>query len=730
MKSERSIRGLACRWFGVAVLALLCSLLSASVAQAQVQTFFVVVPDTLQGEEREAYQECAERLNAALVNTGLFRANADAETQRTVSSCIGDTASATAKRECDLSIANVEVDWLMMLSSRQIGGEWKWGAAARSPAEGGAQKWGGDEIPAGVTDRTRAAYQACDALGKQFACNQGVAAACDASFGTGPVLIAVGKGTGSAAVGSQPRRSPVSMSALDVFGTTPAVVSVWIDGREAGSSSSQITGIAPGAHQVVLKATGYANHIATVNFVAGLPSELRGVRLSSTTATLEVGMAEPEVAEVLIDGRIAGRSGVLLSGVAPGPRQVLLRAAGYHDRKMDVSFEADRAAVLREVRLEPLPSMLRVAVNVMGASILVDDTVIGRSSGNEDIFEVPASSQTVSVRRDGYVTAFQRLKLQNGAESSVRFELRRGTGSEGDGQCPAGFVAIQPGSFMMGSPPSERGRADNEQIREVTIRQPYCIQVSEVTQRDWRSVIGTSPFFFGPCGDDCPAESVSWFDAVTFANELSKIEGLTACYEMIGCVGEVGSGANWVKGHPRTSGNGKLSCSEVRDLRATCSGYRLPTESEWEFAARAGTQTATYAGDLTGTSREDFGQQLNRIAWYAGNSAKRPDLQECGISDFEYLVEFPELLEVCGPRNAGTKSPNAWGVYDMLGNVHEWTSSIYESNGGLAGQPGDYVVRGGSWLDPAQYSRAAFRGARQPSVVRFGTGFRLVRTLR
>ena len=144
MTSERWTRGLAYRWFAVAVLAMLGSLVCASVAQAQVQTFFVVVPDTLQGEEREAYQECAERLNAALVNTGLFRANADAETQRTVSSCVGETASASAKRECELSIANVEVDWLLMLSSRRIGGDWKWGVAALSPAEGGAQKWGGD----------------------------------------------------------------------------------------------------------------------------------------------------------------------------------------------------------------------------------------------------------------------------------------------------------------------------------------------------------------------------------------------------------------------------------------------------------------------------------------------------------------------------------------------------------------------------------------------------------
>lgn len=98
MKSERSRRGLW-RWLCAAVvLGMLGLLFGAAEVQAQVQTFFVVVPEKLRGEEREAYQERAERLNAALVDTGSFRANADAETQRTVSECIGETASASAKR--------------------------------------------------------------------------------------------------------------------------------------------------------------------------------------------------------------------------------------------------------------------------------------------------------------------------------------------------------------------------------------------------------------------------------------------------------------------------------------------------------------------------------------------------------------------------------------------------------------------------------------------------------
>jgi hypothetical protein len=426
MMSGRSIRVLL-RWLCSAiVLAMLGSLVGAAEAQAPVQTFFVVVPETLQGEEREAYQECAERLNAALVNTGMFRANADAETQRTVTTCIGDTASATAKRECELSIANVEVDWLMMLSSRQIGGDWKWGAAALSPAEGGAQKWGGAEKPGGVTNRVQAAYEACDALGKQFACAQGAERACVGSgFGAGPILgtEAAAPSQGSGPVRAQPARA--RLSALDVMEPTPQVVSVWIDGKEAGTSENQITGVPPGQHSVTLKATGYFDHTEQLTFAAGLPTELKRVRLRKTTATLRVEMVEPAVATVFIGGRERGTTESPLAGIAPGEVEVVLRAEGYRDQRERVTLEADKETVLESTRLQALPATLTLTANILGAEVVVDGAVVGTTTGESDAFEVAPTAKQLEVRRSGYAPFAQRLSLRAGGQSQVSIVLER-----------------------------------------------------------------------------------------------------------------------------------------------------------------------------------------------------------------------------------------------------------------------------------------------------------------
>ncbi len=677
MKSERSIRGLACRWCSVFGLALLCSLLSTSQAHAQVQTFFVVVPETLQGEEREAYQECAERLNAALVNTGMFRANADAETQRTVTTCIGDTASASAKRECELSIANVEVDWLMMLSLRQIGGDWKWGAAALSPAEGGAQKWGGDEKPAGITNRVQAAYEACDALGKQFACAQGAERACVGSgFGAGPILgaEAAAPSQGSGPVRVQPARARVS--ALDVMEPTPQVVSVWIDGKEAGTSENQITGVPPGRHEVSLKAPGYFDHVEQLTFAAGLPTELKRVRLRKTTATLRVEMVEPAVATVFIGGRERGTTANPLAGIAPGEVEVVLRAEGYRERRERVTLEADKETVLASSRLQALPATLTVTANILGAEVVVDGAVVGATTGEADAFEVAPTATRLEVRRSGYSPFSQRLSLRPGGSAEVTVNLVRaqaapaalaaGESSGATGGCPAGYVRIAPGTFTMGSPESEDDRFDDQSQHSVTITRAYCMKATEVTQGEWQSVMGSNPSGFKNCGANCPVEQVSWEEAAWYADALSRRDGLQECYRGSDFVG------------------------------ITCTGYRLPTEAEWEYAARAGTTGSRYGN-------------LYSVAWYDENSGS-------------------------ATHPVGQKQPNAWGLYDVLGNVWEWTGDWYETDPGTVTDPlgagaGSFrVLRGGSWDGYARCARAAYRNFTAPDYPLSSIGFRLVKT--
>jgi len=235
------------------------------------------------------------------------------------------------------------------------------------------------------------------------------------------------------------------------------------------------------------------------------------------------------------------------------------------------------------------------------------------------------------------------------------------------------FRYIPAGTFWMGSPASEAGREDDEQRHKVRITRGYWMGETEVTQGQWKAVMASNPSSFSGCGEDCPVESVSWFEAVKFANALSNRAGYEACYGISG--------------------------ESVTFKGLGCRGYRLPTESEWEYAARSGAETL-YAG----------GDDLDPVGWYDGNSGGRT-------------------------HRVGQKRANAWGLYDMSGNVWEWVWDRYEKYPrGMVSDPtgpssGSYrVKRGGDWYYYSQYCRSAYRGNYGPSSRDSNVGFRLARS--
>ncbi len=234
-------------------------------------------------------------------------------------------------------------------------------------------------------------------------------------------------------------------------------------------------------------------------------------------------------------------------------------------------------------------------------------------------------------------------------------------------RAPGGFVHIPAGSFQMGSPAGEKGRGDDEGPQHrATITRAFFMQATEVTQGQYRALMGKNPSRFTSCGDDCPVEQVSWRDAVTYCNALSRKEGLEECYD-----------GDRLKG-------------------LDCKGYRLPTEAEWEYAVRAGSAGASYG-------------ELDAIAWYGRNS------------DFY-------------THPVGKKKPNAWGLYDMLGNVWEWchdwkgdypSGAVEDPTGPQAGLY--RVSRGSSWCRYARDVRAASRRGDAPDRLGGSLGLRPVR---
>ncbi len=282
------------------------------------------------------------------------------------------------------------------------------------------------------------------------------------------------------------------------------------------------------------------------------------------------------------------------------------------------------------------------------------------------IFEgIPVGTYTLLVKKTGYKSHRETITLKLNETLARTITLKEGK------DVPDNFVLVEGGTFQMGS---TNGESDEKPLHSVTLSSFY-IGKYEVTQKEWQAVMGSNPSNFK--GDKRPVEKISWYDAVEFCNKLSQKEGLTPAYTI--------NGTN-------------VTCNWQAD------GYRLPTEAEWEFAARGGNKSKgyTYSGS----------NNLDEVGWYYSNSGS-------------------ETKEV------GTKKANELGIYDMSGNVWEWcwdwkdsypSSSQMNPKGASSGS--NRVNRGGSWSDGDYNCRVARRGHNYPGNSSISLGFRLSRTIR
>ena len=253
---------------------------------------------------------------------------------------------------------------------------------------------------------------------------------------------------------------------------------------------------------------------------------------------------------------------------------------------------------------------------------------------------------------------------------------------------------IPAGSFSMGCTSGDSlCYAPESPVHNVTLS-AFQMSETEVTQAQWQAMMGANPSYYAsPACPQCPVEQVSWYDVLVFCNRLSEANGLAPCYY---------ADAGFTQVYGKSGGTWSLPNSGEVYRNPTAKGYRLPTEAEWEYAARGGNATNIYSGSNTAVN----------VAWFGNPGSTQPVRQ---------------------------KSANGYGLYDMSGNVFEWCEDDWHENYNGAPSTGSAwidspranlrIIRGGSFINPAESCRVSQRGGDTPATRHYSMGFRVVRVL-
>ena len=335
---------------------------------------------------------------------------------------------------------------------------------------------------------------------------------------------------------------------------------------------------------------------------------------------------------------------------------------------------------LGNLRESPLSPFQFFTLEVIAQENRIVIKVNGQTTANYTDPRWRHSSGHIALQQleSGTVVEFRKIEIEELPESTPSVPSSAAGQATITNTLGMKLVLIPAGEFLMGSSKDPDNYARDPEVPQhrVRITRPFYLGVTEVTQGQYRAVTGQSPSNFKG-SDDLPVEQVSWDDAVNFCNALSRVEGFPPFYRV--------DGQNVA----------------VPDWKGA--GYRLPTEAEWEYACRA-----------KNPARYSFGDDpagLGEHAWFDGNSGNQT-------------------------HPVGQKRPNAFGLFDMHGNVYEWCWDAFDTKyyaespvddpRGPSGASGR-VIRGGGWHRDPLYARSAYRGWDPPGNRRHVLGFRLAR---
>jgi len=401
-------------------------------------------------------------------------------------------------------------------------------------------------------------------------------------------------------------------------------------------------------------------------------------------------------ARVFVDGRPVGTTPLSGVEVSEGEHRILVEKQGYDTYQKKARFEAGRTMSMYVdlSKKKLLTGRLYVETDPKSARVRILNIGPAFYQG----MDLEPGRYQVEISAEGYETEKQWVTLGAGEDKYLDINLKQasvvGSGYQEkkiNNSLGMAFVYVEPGSFMMGSSASESGRDKDEKQHRVTLSKGFYMQSTEVTIGQWRRFVSDTGF-----------------------QSEAELQGWAWIYN--GKKWEQKKGYYWDKTGFSQNDNQPVTCVSWNDVqkymgwlnrKEGTNRYRLPTEAEWEYAARAGSTTAFANGRIT-ELKCGHDSNLDAMGWYCGNSNKQT-------------------------HPVAQKQPNDWGLYDMHGNVWEWCQDWYDKDypTGNVTDPtgpssGSYrVLRGGGWTGIARYCRSANRLRYEPDSRGYDLGFRL-----
>ena len=450
---------------------------------------------------------------------------------------------------------------------------------------------------------------------------------------------------------------------------------VTIDGIQQNvSTDGEYSAMLPyGTHTYKVEAGGYISKSGSFTVSSGDMTPI-SVSLLSAMASVSITCPTPAVS-LYVDKKAVGNS-PWSGSLKEGMHLLEARKSGYRSQQKTIQLAQQQKLDVTFGELVAIQGNLSVNYKPFGADVYVDGKKLGQSPR---VFnDLLVGNHQVEVRKDGYATDRKTVAISEGQTASITGTLasyavassssNTSGYSSGSSSMASGsntisipvkdgisieMVKVEAGTFMMGATPEmEKPNSDEKPVHQVTLTNDYYMGKYEVTQALWQAVMGSNPSEYK--GDNLPVEQVSWNDCQEF---ISKLNGLTG------------------------------------------RKFRLPTEAEWEYAARGGKKSRSY--QYSGSSN------ISDVAWYDGNSDSKT-------------------------HPVGTKQANELGIYDMSGNVYEWCldwygsySSSSQTNPTGADSGSKRVYRGGSWYDYAWSCRLSNRYFNTPDFRIDDLGLRL-----